>query len=124
MKPMHRLFHNRSLRALAVVLLLDALYFSFVPPSPGRSIVLLGGYILLAATFYTGLEVFLRALRAVFDRPRLHLHRLAVAGTIVGVILVALQSIGQLSLRDVLVALGLAVVGYLYSVYILPKRKQ
>jgi hypothetical protein len=86
--------------------------------------VLLGGYILLAATFYTGFEVLLRALKLVFGRPRVHLHRLAVAGTLVGVILVALQSIGQLSLRDVLVALGLAGVGYFYSVYILPKRKE
>lgn len=124
MKHVHRLLRNRLIRAFGVVTVLDILYFGFIPPSPNRSLVLLGGYILLAATFYTGLELFLRVTRAVFDRPRAHLHRLVVAGTLLGIILVALQSIGQLSLRDVLVALGLAAVGYLYSVYILPKRKQ
>lgn len=123
MKQLARLLHNPFVRAFAGVFLVDVVYFSFIPPSPSRSIVLLGGYILLAATFFTGLELVLRTLRTVFDRPSVHLHRLAIAGTLVGVILVALQSIGQLSLRDVLVALGLAVVGYLYSVYVLPKRK-
>lgn len=105
------------------MIFVDILYFSTVAPSPSRSWTLLIGYVLVAITLYWGLHVVLRVLRRTLGRPHDHFQRLAIAGTLIGVVLLALQSIGQLSLRDILVLAGLGVLLYLYSLYLLPSKK-
>jgi len=74
------------------------------------------GFLLVVVTLYTVFRLGIRLARAYgvgVQRPR----RLAWYLTGIGSGLLALQSIGELGRRDVLVVLPLAVLAYLYSSY-------
>ncbi|HET7059896.1 MAG TPA: hypothetical protein VFH99_01070 [Candidatus Saccharimonadales bacterium] len=109
--------HSRKKWSLAALAAADLVVFSGTSPHSASSIVLFIGFMLLAASFYV---LLLGALRLVAwygvspGRYRKRFIRL-MAGLFSG--LVALQSIGELSPRDVLVLLPLAFLAYLYMSY-------
>jgi hypothetical protein len=107
--------HNRFWR-LTGLLALDAGLFGVTNASRAPSVVLMIGFVLMVVTLYQLLNglVSLSSLYGVKLKCK---QRLVRSLTLVISGLVALQSIGQLSQRDILVALPLAFLAYLYSAY-------
>jgi len=108
--------HPEIIRA-GSLLAADALFFSLTNPLKVASWLLIAGFGLAAATLYYFLRSAVRV-ASWYGLPvsRRQQRRVAeVAGILIG--LLALQSIGQLSPRDVLVLLPLLLVTYLYSSY-------
>lgn len=101
---------------IAGIVAADMVVFGTTNPHSAPSWLLVAGFLLLSANFYL---VVLGMLRLVgwYGIP-LGKHS-RFARTAVGVFsgLVALQSIGELSPRDILVLLPLAAIAYFYSSY-------
>jgi hypothetical protein len=98
------------------LLVVDGLGFSLTNAKSVPSFMLIVGFVLLIATLYYlvySLLTFARLYGLSIRRKR------RLAGSLTGLIsgLVALQSIGELNSRDVLVLLPLVIIGYAYSFY-------
>jgi hypothetical protein len=108
------LAHHRF-RAIALLLAVDGLFFGLTSPQKVASWLLIVGVLLFLISMYYFLLAGLTVARwyglPTGKQPR------RLAKVLVGVtgFLVALQSIGELSSRDVLVLLPLGVIAYLYS---------
>lgn len=113
----NKLPHSNKSRLTLGLLALDGIFFTLTNPSNVDSAVLFVGFLLLALTLYL-LISRLCALGAVygfqFDK---HTHRIALFGTGIIVGLIALQSLGELTTRDMMVALPLAAITYAYLSY-------
>lgn len=98
------------------LLIIDALVFGLTDPQRVPSFMLAVGFLLLAVTFYHLLLGLLKA-AGWYGLPG-GAHR-RLARTLTGLVsgMIALQSIGELGRRDVLVLLPLALVAYLYVSY-------
>lgn len=94
----------------------DGVVFSLTNARDVPSFMLAVGFLLLAVTFYY-LAYSLLAFARLYGLPVKRKRRLAGAATGMVAGLVALQSIGELNPRDVLVLLPLVVVGYAYGFY-------
>jgi hypothetical protein len=112
MKPLaHK--HTWKFAGLAAV---DGIVFGLTNAASVPSFVLMVGFLLLSVTFYyliRGLLTFVGLYGVSVRRKR----RLAavMTGAVSG--LVALQSIGELNSRDVLVLVPLMLIGYVYTSY-------
>lgn len=98
------------------LLVIDGAVFSFTNARSVPSFMLIVSFVLLAITFYYliySLLTFARLYGLSIKRKR------RLAGALTGLVssLVALQSIGELNPRDVLVLLPLVIIGYAYSSY-------
>lgn len=99
------------------LLIIDSLFFTLTNPSNVASVLLMVGFILLALTMFIGITKLL-ALSGLYGLPLgPHKYRLALFGTAVLGGLVALQSIGELTIRDLIVVLPLALILYVYLSY-------
>lgn len=107
---------RRHVRYFIILLGLDMLVFGSSDARKVPSYILIVGFVLLLATVYQAFYGVLSLSRLyglkLKRRGRFALYLTGVVG-----ILIALQSIGELSPRDVAVLLPLAVIGYLYSSY-------
>lgn len=106
-----------SLRVVAAVSAVDGLYFSLTNPSSANSLLIIVGVGLLAVTAYVWFALAVRV-GAYFWPASLRTQRrqaLFLAG--VSVLLVLMQSIGQLDWRDVLAIVPLAAAFYIYLSY-------
>lgn len=112
-----KLIAHARFRLIMLLLATDVVVFGLTDPQEVPSIMLAGGFLLLAATLY---QIILGLLQAAdwYGLPG-GAHRKRQARTLTGLIagLVALQSIGELGPRDVLVLLPLAFIAYLYVSY-------
>jgi hypothetical protein len=98
------------------LLALDSLLFGFTNAGSAPAYALIVGFVLLVATLrylLYGILAFARLYGLSVKRKRY----LAGYFTILTGFLLALQSIGELNSRDVLVLLPLVVIGYTYSLY-------
>lgn len=107
---------HRQVWQLAGLLAADAAVFGGTDPQQVASYVLIIGFGLLAATMYCLLGALL-AVAGWYGISLPHKRRLQVTGTGLAAGLVALQSIGQLSSRDVLVVASLTLLVFLYTTY-------
>jgi hypothetical protein len=105
------------------LLTIDIVFFSLTDPLRVPSALIIIGWLLLAITLYAGSRWLIGALSAyglpVHKRPSQS--ALILSGIVSG--LLALQSIGQLTTRDVVVLTPLTVVAYLYFSYGEPARE-
>jgi len=99
------------------LLLVDGLLFGVTDPATAPSVVLIGGFLLLCITLYYLLDGVLM-LSKLYGLPVRHKKRVLRTLTLLIGGVVALQSIGQLSSRDVVVLTPLTVLLYLYVAYI------
>jgi uncharacterized membrane protein YccC len=114
---MKKLLSHKRFRRIALLIVVDAVVFGLTDPQQVPSIALAAGFLLLAVTLY---QVFLGLLQLAnwYGLPgAVHRHRQARTLTALVGGLVALQSIGELGRRDVLVLLPLAFMAYLYMSY-------
>lgn len=109
--------HISQRKLSLAILAFDLVFFSFTDPAKLNSIFLIFGFLLMALTAYlliSKLCAIGRVYGLQFDRKS---HQIALFGTGIIVTLMALQSIGELTLRDLLVALPLGVITYMYLSY-------
>lgn len=105
--------HSRILGATAL-LVADALFFSATNASNVTSVALIVGFLLAMATCYLVVYQLLR-LSALYGL-QLGRHRRRVASSITGVIavVVALVTVGQFTVRDLIVITPLIIIGATY----------
>ena len=94
----------------------DALVFGATNPNDTLSFMLIVGYILLCITLYYLFDGIL-SLSRLYGIPLKHKKRFLRTAILVVGGLVALQSIGQLSSRDIMVLAPLTTLLYLYIAY-------
>jgi hypothetical protein len=99
------------------LLILDALLFGATDAATVPAAVVVIGFILLLLTLYAIIGAIL-ALLSLYGLRLSHRPQLAGYLSVMFGGLMALQSIGELDKRDVLVLLPLIIVGYLYSAYV------
>ncbi len=114
MRYIPHIFTHRSVWQLGALCIADGIVFGGTSASSVASPMLITGFLLLAATAYQLLRVLI-TLASLYGLQVKRSRRLAVSLTGLASGLVALQSIGELSSRDALVLLPLAIIGYLYS---------
>jgi len=105
------------------LLLADAVVFGATNPNETVSFMLIVGYVLLCITLYYLFDALL-SLSRLYGVPLRHKKRFlrTAIGVTAGVI--ALQSIGQLSPRDILVLVPLITLLYLYIAYTRSTRQR
>lgn len=118
-----RLLKKPAIYKLLVCLIADGLLFSSTDTSNSSSIILMIGFIVLMTTVYY-LLFNLLSIGRLYNAKFKHQKRLAASLSGVIAILIALQSIGELSPRDAAVLLPLGALIYLYSSYGAAKRDQ
>lgn len=101
---------------IIILLAIDAAFFSSTNASKVAPIVLIIGFLLLLVSCYLVIYALLSAAR-LYGLPLRHKKQFAVFLSLIAGLVLALQSIGELSLRDILVLLPLVTIGYLYTMY-------
>jgi hypothetical protein len=105
------------------LLLADALVFGATNPNDTLSFMLIIGYILLCITLYYLFDGIL-SLSRLYGIPLKHKKRFLRTAILVVSGVVALQSIGQLSSRDIMVLAPLTTLLYLYIAYSRASRQR
>ncbi len=111
-----RFIAHKRVQRLSLLLIADVALFGLTDAQAVPPLMLIVGFLLLAATIYNllhGVLTFFRLYGLSIKRKQ----RLAAYATGLIAGLIALQSIGQLNSRDALVLMPLVLVGYLYSFY-------
>ncbi len=107
--------HKRAWYGIAL-LALDLVLFATTDATKVPSPVVIIGFVLLILTIYS-LVYGLLSLSSLYGIRLPHRRQLAIYLSVLLGGLLALQSIGELDRRDVLVWLPLVVVGYAYNAY-------
>jgi len=121
MNAMHIIRHRRLLARLSLLLAADAVVFGGTDAHRVSAVVTIIGFGLLIATVYYlvyGILAIVRLYGVVIK----HKQRLAGSLTGLAAFIVALQSVGELNVKDVLLVLPLVVVGYVYTAYGLDRQ--
>jgi hypothetical protein len=108
---------------IAGLLAADAVVFGMTNPNETVSFMLITGYILLCITLYYLFDGIL-SLSKLYGVPLRHKKRFLRTAILVAGGVIALQSIGQLSPRDILVLVPLTTLLYLYVAYTRGNRQQ
>jgi hypothetical protein len=116
MSHLTRLIRRIHFWRISGLLLADAVVFGATDPDETASFMLIVGYILLCITLYYLLDGLL-SLGKLYGVPLRHKKRFLRTATLVISGVVALQSIGQLSPRDIMVLVPLTTLLYLYVAY-------
>jgi hypothetical protein len=86
-------------------------------PESSKSLVLFIGFLLLAVDCFYLFKLLLHLLGPLTGRPGIVRNRLAGLMTLIVIVLLALQSIGQLSVRDTVAVICIGVIFLFYSTY-------
>jgi len=108
-------------RLYIVLLLVDVLFFGLFTPNQ-TSWLLIPGFGLLVATIYVAIKGVLAVLGEFVRLSPLLKKKITVFLTFVLAVVLALQSLGQLTPRDIITVVPLIAVLYLYVSYFTLKR--
>ncbi len=116
MRFLTKLIRRLHFWRISGLLAADILLFGTTDPKNTLSFMLIVGFLLLSATIYYLLDGLLAVLRLYGLAPR---NRKRVLRTVAMVVcgVLALQSMGQLSLRDLLILGPLTLLAYFYLAY-------
>jgi hypothetical protein len=115
---------KRKLFRLAALFIVDALFFSLVNPIQTHAVVIFIGFVLLVLTLYVLIDFLFALSERVIPFSHRTKRRMALATTLVLALLIAMQSIGQLTVKDVLAVIPLVVVLSIYFSYMLRKTNR
>ena len=104
-------------RRQLLLLLANVVYFSLINPQGGKSLVLFGGFLLLAIDIFLFCRLCLKLSNRVFGKQPGPTNRVAGVATLVVIVLLALQTIGQLSIRDTVAVICVGLIFLFYSSY-------
>ncbi len=109
--------HHKQLSIAIGLILLNMMLFGATNPLSSSVAVIIFGFLLMALDIACIIYIALRLLAGVFPYVRSRFRRLNAILAGFGVVLLALSSIGQLTWRDVLAVVAVALVVYFYSMY-------
>ena len=106
---------HRRVHQITAIGIVDSLFFGLTDPARAPSALFIVAFLLIALSLY----VLYRGVLDLIDiyTGKRHHHRIAASLTAVTASLLALQSIGQLSARDLAVAVPLIAISYFYFSY-------
>lgn len=108
---------TRPVQSALVLIVLDIILFGSLNTSRVAQVMLVAGFVLLVANLYM-LVYGVTSLIRLYGIPIKRRRRLSIYISLFLGIIIALQSIGELSPRDMLVAVPLALLGYAYISYV------
>lgn len=120
---MTRKIGKRHILGLVILITLNFVWFTLLDPLESPTVVLFGAFGLLAVNFFVCFYILARIFQKLFGYPKQPPRRLAGILTALIVVLLALQSIGQLSVRDALAVLLLCCLIYFYLSYYRVQRR-
>lgn len=119
--PVETLKRTPELLLLAFCLVAGLIFFAVTNPRDLPPVLLMFGFAIILGVLYSGLRLAGRAL-GVQDKLRPGQYKgLIFCGTVLPVLLLALQSLGQLTVRDVVTLILLFAIGFFYLSRISPK---
>ena len=107
---------HKNIGQLLTLMLIDIAFFGSTNISRVPSYLVIVGFLLFTYTLYTAIYHLLGIAR-LYGMPIRRKKRLSLYATGALGLLVALQSIGELSTKDVVLLLPLSLVGYVYLSY-------
>ena len=113
---------KRKLLTLGALFVADGLFFSLVNPNNVYAAVIILGFLLLALTIYALLDFLLALAERIVPFSPITKKRIALATTMVVSLLLAMQSIGQLTPKDILAVIPLVIVLSFYFSYLTAKK--
>jgi len=113
--------HSRKLLRLAALVVVDMLFFGLINPQNTYALVVVLGFVLLVITLYVTIDLLLILVEKVITLRPMARHRLHTSLTMLLALLIAMQSIGQLTIRDMTAIVPLVLVAAFYISY---QRKQ
>lgn len=96
---------------------MDGLFFGFIDPRKAAAPLLIVGFVLLSLSIYMTWQGFLKIFTQAGLPFRSAATKLTGVTTSLTVIVVALQSMGELTFRDLAVIMPLSLVAYFYLAY-------
>lgn len=116
---------RKLVRFRAVILLMgiDGLFFSALNPNSSSSFIIITGCIVLAASLYVLCSGAMSLFARIGIVRQASARRLSIFLALFLAVIVLMQSIGQLSVRDIFALVPFACVLYLYSSYASTKTK-
>jgi len=114
--------HIISVPIVAGVSLFGLIFFSMVNPASTNSTIVIAGAVVLSACVYVWSALIIRMMTISWPFSIRSQRSLAGALTLVSIFIVLMQSIGELSWRDVFAAVPLLVILYVYVGYFVRLR--
>lgn len=111
------ILHDRYFQVCAALIAADCLVYSMVNPTSASALWLITGYIMLGATLFALAALLARSVRTYGEQAYRVTWRLLRYTVLAAVILVGLQSIGQLTTRDILTFAPFVAIAYWYFGY-------
>jgi len=105
------------------LVVLDFVFFTSTDATKVAPIILILGFVLLLLTIYEGFFLLFTIAR-LYGLPIKNKNRLSMYSSGVMGLIIALQSIGELTPKDVLVIMPIAIIGYIYNVYASSSRRK
>jgi hypothetical protein len=113
--------HKKSLTwQILTMLIIDGLFFGYLNPNKVNSLFLIVGFVLVGLTIYLFMQLVLIFFKNLGFKIK-NRRKAAIFIAVLLSLLLSLQSIGQLTLRDVLIIIPIAVLLYIYTAYIRPR---
>lgn len=100
----------------------DITFFSFINPIKAYAFVIIVGFALLVLTIYVLIDFLLLLGERIIPLSMRTKRRIALAMTMVIGLLIAMQSIGQLTYKDILAVIPLVIVMSFYFSYLQRSR--
>lgn len=113
---------KRKLTQLGALFVLDGVFFSLINPVQAYAVVIAAGFLLLIVTLYTLIDFLLAVGERIIPFSSRTKRRIALAITLVSALLLAMQSIGQLTTKDILAVAPLVIVLSVYFSYLFRKQ--
>lgn len=114
---MPRIIHNHHARVCAALIAADCLVFAFVDPTRASALWLGVGYILLGLTLLTLAMVLAQSVKSYGDAAYKAAGRFLRYAAVAAIVLIGLQSIGQLTTRDIITFTPFLLIAYWYFGY-------
>lgn len=112
-----KLLKNRHTKISAALITADCLVFTLVNPRTASAMWLIVGFVLLGCTFFSLASLLAAALKGYGEQTHRAGKRFLRYTVVIALALLGLQSVGQLTVKDVAALLPFVVIAYLYFGY-------
>lgn len=112
-----KLLNNRHTKICAALIAADCLVFTLVNPRTASAMWLIVGFALLGCTFFGLASLLASSLKGYGEQTHRAGKRFLRYGAVIVLAILGLQSIGQLTVKDVVALLPFVVIAYLYFGY-------